>query len=134
MPIDWKALLQVGLNRLITILLTAGATYFTTKWAAAAEVMRKLNAGDTVSLWNGTFNFSVVNLQAWAFMGAVAVVSILFGWYKRVKLKRETNIALQLPKGATKTDIAMVANESKTFSSFPNQLALRQAVNNVGVR
>lgn len=131
MALDWKALLQVAINRLITIILTAGATYLSTKWAAGAEVMRKLNAGDTVSLWAGTFTFSVVNLQTWAFLGAVAVISILIGWYNKVKLKRQANIALALPKAATKTDVAVVDQDSKIFSAEPNPSAVRQVAQGI---
>lgn len=131
MTIDWRAFLQTSINRLIPIILTSGATYFATKWAAGAEVLKALNSGQTVSLWHGTVNLSISSIEFYAFTGSVTLVSIVTGWYNRVKLKRNANIALKLPPGATPANIQEVAAASPTFSSQADPSTLTQVARSI---
>lgn len=132
--IDWKSLLQVAIDRIIPIFLTALATYFSTKSAAAAEVINRLMAGDTVPLYGGILVLSIANIKYVAFTAAVTIGTILIGWFRRVKLKRETNIALELPKNATKTDVKSVSEDSPSLSAQPDPAALRRVQNNLSGR
>lgn len=126
MEIDWKSLIQAAVNRLVPIILVAGATYLETKWQAGADVLRRLNSGETVTLWHGVVTLSMDSIRFWLITGGISLLAVIQGWLKNIHLKRQANIALALPKGATKSDIAEVVAATSTLSSQPNQAVLTQ--------
>lgn len=126
--IDWKSLVPAVTKWIVLTLLTVIAT----KWADAAAIVARLNAGDTVPLWNGAINLNLGQIQLWASTGLIALVGAILGWIKRVQLKREANIALQLPKGASKNDVQRVVAESKTLSATPNFGAIGEVSRSLG--
>lgn len=126
--IDWKSLVPAVTKWIVLTLLTVIAT----KWADAADIVARLNAGDTVSLYGGAINLSLGQIQLWASTGLIAAVGAILGWVKRVQLKRNANIALQLPKGASTNDVKRVAAESKTLSAIPDFSAVNEVSRSLG--
>lgn len=126
--IDWKSLVPAVTKWAVLTLLTVIAT----KWADAAAIVARLNAGDTVPLWDGAINLNLGQIQLWASTGLIALVGAALGWVKRVQLKRNANIALQLPKGANKNDVQRVADQSKTLSAHPDPVALGEVTRSLG--
>lgn len=120
MNIDWKELLKVLINKGILIGLTALAARYT-QWA---DIIAQLKSGFTVSIWNGSIVFNLAQIQFWIYTGAIFVAAALIDWWRKVQLKRAANIALQLPRGATPTDVAQVAESSPLFSASPNPSAV----------
>lgn len=119
--IDWKSLVPVATKSLLTVLLTIIAT----KWADASDTVHKIMNGDTVPLYGGAINLSFDQLQLWGSALIIAAGSAILGWIKRVQLKREANIALALPKNATKSDVKSVSEASPMLSEHPDWQALR---------
>lgn len=126
--IDWKSLVPAVTKWAVLTLLTVIAT----KWADAADIVARLNNGDTVPLWHGAINLNLGQIQLWASTGLIALVGAALGWVKRVQLKRNANIALQLPKGANKNDVQRVALESKTLSAIPDFTAVNEVSRSLG--
>lgn len=125
--IDWKSLVPAVTKWIVLTVLTVIAT----KWADAAEIIARLNSGQTVPLWHGTINLSLDQLQLWISTGIIALVGAALSWFNRAKLKREAATALQLPKGATATDVKKVSEESNPLSAVPNPAALNDVIGNL---
>lgn len=126
--IDWKSLVPAVTKWIVLTLLTVIAT----KCADAAAIVARLNAGDTVPLWNGAINLNLGQIQLWFSTGLIALVGAILGWIKRVKLKRDANIALALPKGANKSDVQKVAANSLVLSAEPDAATVREVSGNLG--
>lgn len=126
--IDWKSLVPAVTKWIVLTLLTVIAT----KWADAGAIVERLNAGDTVPLWNGAVNLNLGQIQLWASTGGIALIGAVLGWVKRVQLKRNANIALQLPKGASTRDVQVVADRSQTLSATPDYRALSEVSRSLG--
>lgn len=128
--IDWKPFIASLVEKGFIALLTVIAT----KWSDAAVVVHRLLIGDTVPLYDGAINLNLSQIQLWVTTGIIALISGILGYYRKQKAKRNLNIALQLPKGATKTDVAAVADQSPAFSALPNFQAIRTVSNNLASR
>lgn len=122
------------MSPVIKSVLTVILTMIATKWADANTVVQRLLAGDTVPLYGGAISMSFSQIQLWISALVIAGMSAFIGWVHRIQLKRAANIALALPKGATKTDVAQVDKDSTPFSSQPSFPAVRAVANNIGVR
>lgn len=120
MNIDWKAFIGPLVERGAVVILTIIAT----KWSDAAIVVQRLLAGDTVPLYGGALNLNLNQIELWITGGIIMLASAIWGWYRRVSAKRDVKIALQLPKGATKMDVAEVAQSSPVLSSDVDYTAI----------
>lgn len=76
-----------------------------------------------------------INIDAISMGVAVVVSAVLiaaatsaFAW---VKAKLHINIALQLPRGATETDVTDVADRTPTLTTTPNPVAVTQVARDV---
>lgn len=127
MNFDWKELIRVAINKGILIgLATLAARY--TQWT---DIIAQFTSGQNVSFWNGAVVFNLAQVQFWLYTGAIFVTAALIDWWKKVKLKRAANIALQLPRGATSKDVELVAVSSPAFSAFPNSSAVSEMVKSI---
>ena len=128
MGIDWKSLVQVASRQIVIVLLTIIAT----KWADAKHYCDLLMAGDVVPIFG--MNIDLAQIQLWVSGAIIAAGGAFFGWVKRVRLKREANIALALPKGATKADVKTISEQSPALSVHPDPVALRKVAQGISPR
>ncbi len=108
---------KIILGRLISYLITLLIGFFVTRHMLSADVAAKLNAGDTVELWGGSWSISLKQISDFVIISIIpTLVPLGLAIWGRIKAKYEVIIARLNPAPMTNAEVKQAVADTPATS------------------